>query len=193
MCPALTCLLLLHRPCSYGCEPNLSQIPASRPELQRQTTPMRGQEGDGGPNGSAAGAQGAQGGGAAGAGGGAPGQGGGVAPRVAARLRVRMLPYLTARMSQDYDFAKCNFRVRKSKQGAARVVVHRELGCAGAYTMEASLGGRSHGLRTHFSARDYLGLGETLCRAIAELAEVDDSALLEDMAARVALPQLAGA
>lgn len=59
--------------------------------------------------------------------------------------------------------------------------------------MEASLGGRSHGLRTHFSVSDYLRMGETLCRAIAELAEVDDCALLEDMAAHVTLPALAGA
>ena len=36
-------------------------------------------------------------------------------------------------------------------------------GVAGSYTMEASLGGQSAG-RTHFSARDYLLQGRTLCR-----------------------------
>lgn len=40
-------------------------------------------------------------------------------------------PPHTHTYTQDYDLPKCNFRVRKAKQGAARVVVHRELGCAG--------------------------------------------------------------
>ncbi|KAF5834507.1 hypothetical protein DUNSADRAFT_8800 [Dunaliella salina] len=92
--------------------------------------------------------------------------------RQAARLRVRMLPYL----------ASCI-----SSLGAARVVANRELGCAGAYTLEASLGGRALG-RTHFSAADYISLGENLCRGVAALAEVDDAALLEDMARNVSLP-----
>lgn len=118
--------------CSYGCEPNLSQIPIGRSELQRQTTPVRGLDTDCSPNmaGQASQANGCSGPHCM------PGQPGSVPPRIAARLRVRMLPYLTARMSQDYDFTKCNFRTRKSKLGAARVVVHRELGCAvGAFHM----------------------------------------------------------
>ncbi|GLC39944.1 hypothetical protein PLESTB_001819000 [Pleodorina starrii] len=113
----------------------------------------------------------------------------GPSPRVAARLRVRMLPYLTARISSDFSFPKCSFKIRKAKLSAARVVVHRELGVAGSYTLEASLAGSSASA-THFSARDYLAMGHNLCRAICELAEVDDAALLEEMNARISLPPL---
>jgi hypothetical protein len=57
----------------------------------------------------------------------------------------------------------------KAKLGAARVVVHRELGCAGAYTLEASLGGRLS-VRQHFGVSSYIEQGALLCRGIAELA-----------------------
>eukprot|EP00198_Chlamydomonas_reinhardtii_P010662 XP_001699999.1 predicted protein [Chlamydomonas reinhardtii] len=142
-------------------------------------------------------ASGAAAGGAAGAAAaGGPGAAAGIAAppagpnaRVAARLRVRMLPYLTARISTDFSFSKCNFRIRKVKLSAARVVVHRELGVAGSYTLEASLAGSS-AAAAHFGARDYLCMGANLCRAICELAEVDDAALLEEMHARVTLPAL---
>jgi hypothetical protein len=60
-------------------------------------------------------------------------------------------------------------RIVKAKLGAARVVVHRELGCAGAYTLEASLGGRTS-VRQHFGVTSYLDQGALLCRGIAELA-----------------------
>jgi len=107
--------------------------------------------------------------------------------RTAARLRVRMLPYLTSRLSQDYSIEKCNFRIRKYKLSAARVVVHREMGVAGSYTLEASLAGQSTS-RTHFSIKDYIMQGHNLCRAIADLAEVDDALLLEEMSCRLVLP-----
>ena len=42
-------------------------------------------------------------------------------------------------------------------------VVHRELGIAGSYTMEASLGGSST-TRMHFNVRSYLSQGHDLCR-----------------------------
>lgn len=76
-----------------------------------------------------------------------------------------MLPYLASRASLDFSISRTNFKIRKNKLSAARVVVHRELGVAGSYTMEASLGGQSTG-RTHFSARDYLLQGWTLCRSV---------------------------
>ncbi len=170
---------------SYGCEPNLSGLPGGAAGAQgstagggpgsgpaasasgsgaasagnagganRQGTPARAGSGTGGGTGgqAAAGYEGDLGAGAA-----------GVNPRTAARLRVRMLPYLLGRMSATWSFPKCNFRIRKAKLGAARVVVHRELGCAGSYTLEASLGGCA-ATRTHFSAADYISMGMELCR-----------------------------
>lgn len=64
---------------------------------------------------------------------------------------------------QDFSFPKSSFRVRKAKLGAARVVLARELGVAGAYTLEASLAGNSTS-HCHFSVRDYLAMGHNLCR-----------------------------
>ncbi|KAG1659460.1 hypothetical protein FOA52_007930 [Chlamydomonas sp. UWO 241] len=127
---------------------------------------------------------------ASGAGSSAGGGGGGQAlnARAAARMRVRMLPYLASRVSPDFSMARSNFKIRKAKLGAGRVVVNRELGVAGSYTLEASLGGQSTE-RRHFSARDYVLQGHNLARAIAELAEVDDAALLEEMSAAITLPQ----
>lgn len=64
---------------------------------------------------------------------------------------------------QDYSFPKSSFKVRKAKLGAARVVLARELGVAGAYTLEASLAGSSTS-HCHFGVRDYLLMGHNLCR-----------------------------
>ena len=47
--------------------------------------------------------------------------------RNATRLRVRMLPYLASRASPDFSMARSNFKIRKNKLTAARVVVNREL------------------------------------------------------------------
>ncbi|KAL6756575.1 hypothetical protein V8C86DRAFT_2645415, partial [Haematococcus lacustris] len=193
----------------YGCEPSLAGLPTQPAAQQRSNSPAaprptpgrRGSHSDltDGIAGLSVSGQAAvlsspspgnghqcNGAGSSPSGGACPAAG--VSPRVAARLRVRMLPYLLARRSpQVFSLAKSNFRVRKPKLGAARVVAHRELGCAGAYTLEASLGGRSAD-RCHFSAVDYVNAGAELCRAIAELAEVDDAGLLEEMAGCVALP-----
>lgn len=72
-----------------------------------------------------------------GAGGGAPLSGGAtvaasgqllqpMTAKVAARLRVRMLPYLASRSpSGHFSITKSNFKIRKAKMSAARVVVNR--------------------------------------------------------------------
>lgn len=62
-----------------------------------------------------------------------------------------------------------------------RVVVCQEIGVTGSYTLEASLGGCSSS-QTHFSAEDYYRMGKSLCQCIAELAHVNDEALLQKMA-----------
>lgn len=91
-----------------------------------------------------------------------------------ARLRVRMLPYLMAKIDPGVSLSKCSFKVRpgqppaaralrrlrvptrllpwmqvaRSKMSTGRVVVCRQLRVAGAYTLETSLGGCSKtGLR----------------------------------------------
>lgn len=102
------------------------------------------------------------------------------------RLRVRMLPYLVSKLHPGYSMTKCNFKVQKSKSGSARVVACRQLGLAGSYTLEASLGGASHN-RCHFTAQDYMEMGEALCRGVQMLAEADDASLLRTMASEIRL------
>lgn len=104
--------------------------------------------------------------------------------RDVARLRVRMLPYIMSKLEQGVCFNKCAFKVAKSKQSTGRVVVCRNLRVAGSYTLETSLGGCSKtGL--HFSGVDLMRLGQSLCEAIAELADVDEDQLLDEMAASI--------
>jgi len=104
--------------------------------------------------------------------------------RDVARLRVRMLPYLMSKIDQGVCFNKCAFKVAKSKSSTGRVVVGRQLRVAGSYTLETSLGGCSKtGL--HFSGADLMRLGQSLCEAIGELAEVDEDQLLDEMAASI--------
>ena len=77
-------------------------------------------------------------------------------------------------------FPFTSWKTLKSKMSAARVVVSRELGVAGSYTMEASMAGQSHS-QCHFGASDYLAQGRVLMEAVALLAEADDETLLHEM------------
>lgn len=83
-CVLLLCVCMSIR--SYGCEPSLAHLPpSSRADTtasSRQPTPVR-------PSGTGCTET--------------DGEGGTVPPRTAARLRVRMLPYLAARLSQVCD------------------------------------------------------------------------------------------
>mmetsp|Transcript_9796 Transcript_9796/g.28021 ORF Transcript_9796/g.28021 Transcript_9796/m.28021 type:complete len:662 (-) Transcript_9796:200-2185(-) len=104
--------------------------------------------------------------------------------REIARLRVRMLPYLMAKIDQGASFSKCNFKVAKCKMSTGRVVVCRQLRVAGSYTLETSLGGCSK-TGMHFGAADLMRLGRSLCQAIAELSDADEEQLLDEMAAAI--------
>lgn len=81
---------------------------------------------------------------------------------------------------QGYSFGKCNFKVQRAKLSTGRVVVFNELGITGSYTLEVSLGGCSAS-ETHFTPEGYCRLGHSLCKCIAELANINDEALLERM------------
>lgn len=107
----------------------------------------------------------------------------------AARLRVRMLPFLAAQLHPAFAFSKCSFKVQKSKAGTARVVAARQLGIPGAYTLEASLAGSSTSGH-HFGVYDYLEIGKSLMLAVGQLAESDDQMLLGTTASSVNLPTL---
>lgn len=76
----------------------------------------------------------------------------------------------------QFSFEHCKFRIQRSKEGTARVVIWM-LGVANSYTMEASFGGTELGSRmsTHFSAQDYESLGRTFCETLLDFYDEDPS------------------
>ncbi|CAH3994046.1 unnamed protein product [Pieris brassicae] len=73
------------------------------------------------------------------------------------------------KLISPFSFENCKFRIQRSKEGTARVVVWM-LGVANSYTMEASFGGSELGSRmsTHFSVQDYESLGKTFCETLLD-------------------------
>ena len=55
------------------------------------------------------------------------------------RLLTRVFPHLLWRACSYFSFKDCNFKVQRSKESTARVVVHKELGVMNSFTLEASV------------------------------------------------------
>lgn len=78
-----------------------------------------------------------------------------------------------------------SFRVFRGKASAGRVVVAREFGLVGSYTLETSLAGDGPS-RQHHTIPDLLRIGSSLCYAIMDLATADAEAVMADMASGTA-------
>ncbi|XP_045763673.1 cytosolic carboxypeptidase Nna1-like [Maniola jurtina] len=93
------------------------------------------------------------------------------------RLEEQVFPLMLHKNAADkFSFENCKFRIQRSKEGTARVVIWM-LGVANSYTMEASFGGSELGSRmsTHFSAQDYENLGRTFCETLLDFYDEDPS------------------
>ncbi|CAK1551904.1 unnamed protein product [Leptosia nina] len=93
------------------------------------------------------------------------------------RLQEQVFPLMLHKNAADkFSFENCKFRIQRSKEGTARVVVWM-LGIANSYTMEASFGGSELGSRmsTHFSVQDYESLGKTFCETLLDFYDEDPS------------------
>ncbi|XP_045492620.1 cytosolic carboxypeptidase 2-like [Colias croceus] len=93
------------------------------------------------------------------------------------RLQEQVFPLMLHKNAADkFSFEHCKFRIQRSKEGTARVVVWM-LGIANSYTMEASFGGSELGSRmsTHFSVQDYESLGKTFCETLLDFYDDDPS------------------
>jgi hypothetical protein len=65
---------------------------------------------------------------------------------VQGRLQEKVFPkILSENYPEAFCFQECNFKVQRSKESTARVVVWRELGLANSFTLEASFAGPSEG------------------------------------------------
>jgi hypothetical protein len=66
---------------------------------------------------------------------------------VQGRLREKVFPkILSENYPEAFCFQECSFKVQRSKDSTARVVVWRELGLANSFTLEASFAGPSEGV-----------------------------------------------
>ena len=80
-----------------------------------------------------------------------------------------------SKASPTFEYDDCTFRVEKSKEGSARVVVFKEVPATRSYTLEMSLGGGLFGAKDvavipqHFDVVDYVNLGQQLCLTILDM------------------------
>ena len=90
---------------------------------------------------------------------------------VPGKLRDKIYPkILSENYPEAFSFPECSFRVQKSKESTARVVVWRELGVADSLTLEASFAGPSEGAHAgaHFSVAHLEGAGRAACEALLD-------------------------
>ncbi|XP_018012449.1 uncharacterized protein LOC108669580 [Hyalella azteca] len=83
-------------------------------------------------------------------------------------LREQIFPLLLHYNAGDkFSFRGCKFRIHRSKEGTARIVVWM-MGVLHSYTLEASFGGATHGTRahTHFTLHDFTTLGLQFCETL---------------------------
>jgi hypothetical protein len=100
----------------------------------------------------------------------------GCSPRTPSQaLMERVWPYLLHKASPTFEYEDCTFRVEKSKEGSARVVVFKEVPATRSYTLEMSLGGGLFGAKDvavipqHFDVGDYVNLGQQMCLTILDM------------------------
>ncbi|XP_017274387.2 cytosolic carboxypeptidase 2 isoform X2 [Kryptolebias marmoratus] len=93
------------------------------------------------------------------------------------KLQERVFPLMMSKnASNKFSFRSCKFRVQRSKEGTARIVMWR-LGIRNSYTMEASFGGSTLDDRrgTHFTTRDLKSLGFHFCDTLLDFCDPDQT------------------
>jgi hypothetical protein len=85
-------------------------------------------------------------------------------------LRMRVLPKLISEETSNFRFFSCKFRIERSKEKAARIVLWREFNIMNCFTFEASFYGALNDERQteEFSISALEKMGEHLCNAFYE-------------------------
>ena len=85
-------------------------------------------------------------------------------------ILARMVPILLSQKNPIFSFRDCHFRMDKSKESTARVVLFKELKVVNSYTIEASFFGPKSGTSftpprgdCHMLPADYESIGKDLC------------------------------
>ena len=83
------------------------------------------------------------------------------------------------RNSASFSFSDCNFKVQRSKESTARVVVFKQLGILNSLTMEASFAGANFGRHAgvHFTPAMLMQMGQYFCDTILDYFDPDQSRL----------------
>ena len=93
-------------------------------------------------------------------------------------ILTKMIPMMLAQSNKIFSIKDTKFRLEKSKQSTARIVMYKELGVLNSYTLEASFYGPSHQAAlenrepregevsgdAHLQQKHLEGLGKDLCR-----------------------------
>jgi hypothetical protein len=85
-------------------------------------------------------------------------------------LKMRIIPKLISEETNKFRYFSCKFRIEKSKEKAARIVLWREFNIVNCYTFEASFYGFINENREteEFTPEGYETMGENLGNAIYE-------------------------
>ena len=87
-------------------------------------------------------------------------------------VQERLFPWLMSKKAPDlFSFRECKFKVRKCKEGTARVVMWRQLGVANSFTMEATFCGANFGniaKGRHFHCGDFEAMGRHFCEVLMD-------------------------
>ena len=85
-------------------------------------------------------------------------------------IMARLVPYILAKKNKLVSYKNCRFRMQKSKESTARIVVYKQFGILNSFTMEASFYGptsldsfREPRTDYHMLLSDLRGIGRDLC------------------------------
>merc|ERR1719401_2728900 len=96
-------------------------------------------------------------------------------------LREKVFPRLLCKSSDCFNFDDCCFKIQRSKESTARVVVYRELAVANSFTLEASFCGADFGPLgdQHFTTRHLEEMGYMVCDAILDFCDPDQTKVMQ--------------
>jgi hypothetical protein len=94
-------------------------------------------------------------------------------------LKMRVLPKLLSEETEMFRFHSCRFQNEKSKERAARIVLHKEFNICNCFTLEASFHGHfgKDNVNHEFTAAKYEEMGAALVNSLYEyvmIVEEDD-------------------
>jgi hypothetical protein len=102
-------------------------------------------------------------------------------------FKMRIIPKLISEETSKFRYFSCKFRIEKSKEKAARIVLWREFNIMNCFTFESSFHGYFNELREteEFSIEGYESMGEHLVNSLLDylygLEEEDRQKKIKEM------------